>query len=348
MKNIWIIAVSMLVLWSCEEEETNDDFSVPAEFSVDIPDELSTVATASGSRVNDDVALSGEEIYIGLRGFIKIAEVSAEVIEDIMQVAGIIKATGASEFESISDDDGRLKRYYFYNDVTYDGVDYAHELLIEDVDGGKALQVVWNEGPVDGIAIMSPYNIDRTENGDDEDALFQVAYSENEDQSYQQMIVSISNVDDIGLDKLKMTVTKEGDIVDVIGNANFPDYEIPELIDAEPRNFAFRARSSDANDIAVAEVAIPLSTVSTTDMLMEDYSIYNVFEQAIMDAGLDNQDLIDLWLTNANPPAYFDVTGFIGAGGDLPDGFSEEFSDISSLTPFVPSEVAALTISFME
>ena len=45
----------------------------------------------------------------------------------------------------------------------FEGQTWEYQLTTTDEDGGKALQVFWNNNPVKGISILQPYNINRSE-----------------------------------------------------------------------------------------------------------------------------------------------------------------------------------------
>ncbi|MBK7649884.1 MAG: hypothetical protein IPJ20_02815 [Flammeovirgaceae bacterium] len=77
-----------------------------------------------------------------------------------------------------------------------------------------------------GIAIIKPYNCDRTHNNNVKDAVFRIDYTEASTLGYDaQMEVSISGLplanpleDPFSVSTLKMFAGKKGDVVDVFGN----------------------------------------------------------------------------------------------------------------------------------
>ncbi|MGL1887216.1 MAG: hypothetical protein OCD76_11950 [Reichenbachiella sp.] len=360
MKKVLAFLLLGFIIISCDEVEDigsgkTVNLEIPEAFTVDIPDELSTSERNSSTRVLEDATISGEDIYHGVRGFIKLGEGSAEILEEIMKVAVIASAVDADEFTYVSEDDFREKTFLFTENVNHAGVEYEFEMLVTDEDGSSAIQVFWSLNPMQGKAVLSPYNLDRIGNEEVPDALFQIDYEENLDKSVQQMtvhIVGLAEEDEIN--NMKMKVIKTGDIVEVFGNANLPNFEIVGFLDKADRNYAFRARADETTNIAVAEVALPLSSVTTNDM-MEEYSVYNVFDRAIeiqlekLEVDI-SQATIDAWLANTQPPGYFnEVDGFLGAG-NMPEGkgFTAEFSDLSDLSAYAPKDVADMKLSFFE
>lgn len=355
MKKLTILILSVLFIYACTEESDQIDDQqtgdLPEKFTVDIPRTLSNPAGLSAGRVGNVEQLSASDIYGGLRGFIYVGEQAAMALEEIIKVAAIAKISGLNEFTIESEDDGVSKTFYFNNNVTYGSESYANELIVTDEGGEYALQVVWNANPVSGVAILNPYYLNHEEGTDLIDTYYQLEYSESTDGNTQEMTVSVAGIPtDEGLDNLKMTVIKTGDIVEVFGNSNHPNLTIVNEDNPVDRNYAFIGRADVSSDVAVAEVALPPSSVATNDV-MDDYSLFNVIDADIKSVGITDQDAIDAYLANAVPPAYFDdVTGFLGAGEDVPSNaaFTAEFNDLSDLSPFVPSDVADLSIGFLK
>ncbi|WP_422359181.1 hypothetical protein [Reichenbachiella sp.] len=354
MKNVGLLLFLTAFLWSCTEEEAKENTvaEFPETFTVDIPSTLSNSAGLSAGRVKmNEESVSGNTIYGALREFIYVGEEAATVLQKVVTIVGIAHVANVETFTIESDEDGRSKTFTFNDGVSYDGVNYEHEMIVEDEDGSLALQVVWNSNPVSGTAILNPYYINRLEGEDFIDTFYRLDYEESSDNSKQTMTVTIDgfpNEDE--LNKLKMTVVKSGDLYEVFGNSNHLNLELVNADLAVDRNYAFIARADDANDIAVAEVALPLSTVETADV-MDDYSIYTVFDAELKSLGVTDQTVIDAHLTNAVPPAYFDKeTGFLGAGDDVPsnEAFTSEFIDLSDMSPYVPKDVASLSVTFLK
>lgn len=286
-----------------------------------------------------------------MREFIHVGEEAAIVLQEIVTIVGIAHSAGLETFTIKSEEDGRSKTFTFNDGVSYEGVNYDHEMNVEDEDGSLAIQVVWNSDPVQGTAVLNPYYINRLEGEAFKETFYRLDYAEISDDSEQTMTVSIDGFpNQEELNKLKMTVIKRGDIYEVFGNSSHTNLELVNADLAKDRNYAFIARADDSNDVAVAEVALPLSTLETADV-MDDYSIYTVFDAEIKSAGINNQELIDAYLTNAVPPAYFDKSnGFLGAGEDVPSnvGFTSEFVDLSNISPYVPKDVATLSVAFLK
>ena len=356
MKKLSLLMIATIFFFAClEEKDQLDDLQsadLPEKFTVDIPSTLSNPNGLSAGRLlesNEEV--SGSEIYAGLRGFIYVGENAAVALEEIIKVAVAVKISGVSEFTIESEDDGKSKTFTFNNDVTYESSTYANEMVITDESGEMALQVVWNTNPVSGTAVLNPYYLDRREDAELIDTFYRLDYRESSDGETQEMTVTVDGIPlDEGLNKLKMTVVKNGDIVEVFGNSNHPNLTLVNESLTTDRNYAFVARADETNEIAVAEVALPPSSVETNDV-MDDYSLFAVFEAEINSAGITDQNQIDAHLANALPPAYFDnKTGFLGAGESVPDndGFTSEFIDLSEMSPFAPKDIADLSVSFLK
>ena len=93
------------------------------------------------------------------------------------------------------------------------------------------MQIFWNRKPISGVAILKPYNIDRTNDENIQDAVFRVEYSEAGEKGYDaHMLVAASGLhvadplDNVYCaNALKMFVGKSGDMIDVFGNSNHPN-----------------------------------------------------------------------------------------------------------------------------
>lgn len=354
MKNVGLLLLLVVFIWSCSEDETQtkklSEGTLPESFTVDIPSTLSNKNGLSAGRVWNKEEISGSLIYGHLREFIYVGEEAAHVLQEIIAVVGLSQTANVETFTITSEDDGRSKVFTFKDDATYSGVSYDHEMTVEDEDGDLALQVVWNTNPVSGVAILNPYYINRLEGEKFMETFYRLDYEESIDGETKTMTVTVDgfpNHEEIS--KLKMTVEKVGDTYQVYGNSNHPNLTLINEELTVDRNYAFVARADDANDVAVAEVALPPSSIDTDDVMV-DYSIYSVFDAEIKSMGVSDQDLIDGYLANAVPPAYFDkATGFLGAGESVPEqaGFTSEFVDLSGLSPYVPNDVANLSVEFM-
>lgn len=354
MKKVSLLMFLIVFIWSCTEEEKQENIETqfPETFTVDIPSTLSNSAGLEAGRIHKTgESISGADIYGALREFIHIGEQAAEVLQEIVIVVGIVHAVDVETFTITSEDDGRQKTFTFSDEVTYGGTAFEHEMIVEDEDGSLALQVVWNSNPVNGTAIMNPYHLNRLEGEQFIETFYRLDYQESEDSDTKAMTVMVDGFPNEGeLDKLIMTVVNSGDIYEVYGNSNHPDLTLINEELSTDRNYAFVARADDANEIAVAEVALPPSSVETDDV-MDDYSIYSVFEEEIKSIGISNQEVIDAILTNAQPLAYFDeTTGFLGSGDNVPENeaFNIGFIHLSALSPYIPSDVASLTVGFLK
>ncbi|MEQ8926138.1 MAG: hypothetical protein RLO81_10020, partial [Fulvivirga sp.] len=153
-----------------------------------------------------------------------------------------------------------------------------------------------------------------------------------------------------GLDNLKLWAGRNGDVVDVVGNSNHPDFVLFDPNFTGGRNYAFVGRGDESSDIGVINLALPPSSV-TTDNILTEYSVYNVLFEEIesVAGGFFSAEEIDDILEEANSPAYFNATqGFITSGADnQPAGFTDEFTNLNNLRPFVPNEIRTLEVQFI-
>jgi hypothetical protein len=334
---------------------------LPDELTVEIPSSLSADASMYKSAVVGVDTLKGREIYGFLRFFIHTGEHAAILTRHIIHAIRVYDIDRVKSLTYVSEDDGRIKNLVVVESPEFDGRIWEYGLTITDAesegneDGGKALQVFWNSGPAEGITLIKPYNVDRTNERHMAQAMFRIDYSGAGELGYDHhMIVSIAGLPEIdpllqpfAMDGMKMFVGKEGDQVDVFGNSSHPNAKF--LTEKVGYNWAFVASGSLTDDIAVAEVGLPLSTLDSEarEILLEEYSIHNVLYNEVKTIWPHaSEELLTAWLTNAEAPGYFNKSGFI-QGGEAPDGiFLPLVERIGILVPYNPKTIASLEITF--
>ncbi len=355
LKNLFIVLIfGFFAFASCTPEKSTQDSSVnlPDKFSVDIP---SSINSGNGKKMATNDTISGGDLYEQLRTFVNIGEFSSSFVEEIMHAINKFNLAQSMSITYVSDDDGRTKSLDVVENPTFEGKQYAFSLTVKD-SNDYAMQVFWNSNPVVGTAIVSPYNLDRTSETKYKDTKYRVDYSEAGEMGYEQhMIVYITGYpveERFGLNNLKMFVGKNGDQVDIYGNSNHPKMWLLSS-DATGYDWAFVARANVNTNISVAQVALPPMTLETTDSLFENYGIRDVMASEfhriydnIYPANLVEEYLKGI-LQNAEAPAYFSNKGFIAAGpANQPDNFSNDFINLSNLSPYVPKDIMNLNISF--
>lgn len=346
---MYLLFSGVFIFNSCKKEEDviTKESNIPSKFRVDIPASISTNSPSANKVAEGDCNISGQDIYENVTTFVRIGEASSEVVETIILAIRIYDLDDAQSFSFTSDDDQREKDVVIQESVVRNGVTWEYELILKDNDGSEALQVLWNNNPVKGIAIMSPYDLNRTENSNLSETRYQINYNESPTNGYDiTMEVQITGLpldtsDEGAVDNIHLYAGQKGDNVDIWGNSNHPQLSWGTSEDVLPRNYAFVGRGSQTDEIGVAKVAIPPSSVTTTTDLFIDYDIRSVLVEAYGDGA-------NACITEDDPPGYFDNTGFIGYGDTIPanSGFSSEFIDISSLMPYIPKDVADLVVDF--
>lgn len=361
---LFILLSLGLVMVQCKDDNANagSNEEFPQKFTVDIPSAISNNNTLKSG--NED-GISGAETYEHLRNFIAIGEEAANWVEEIMVNIAIYGLNKPMDFPYVGDD-GRKKILVVSDDVQFEGKYFEHQLDIidwlsdENDDGGYALQVFWSGSPVNGIAILKPYNWDRVNDENIPNTMFRIDYSEAGASVYDAtMQVSISNweydhgFDRFNMDNLKMFVGKKGDVIDVYGNSNHPDAWL-YFDDTVGLSWAFVASGSDSKDIAVAEVGLPWSSVDSDsrDSLLNYYSVKNVFSREVTQVVFEEYgyeptaDMLKPYLVEVNAPAFFNQTGFV-SGGEMPnDSYQPFINNIGSLVPFNPKEISEMELNF--
>ncbi len=357
-----VFLVGVMFFTSCENDPMGpgtENSILPDKFSVDIPDAISQDISSKKSVAID--TMKGNNIYEHLTFFIHIGEEAAEIVENIIWSIKVYDIDRIKTLTYESDDDGRIKNLVVEATPEFEDRLWDYSLTITDAesegneDGGKAIQIFWNESPREGISLLKPYNIDRRGDYELLDAMFRIDYSEAGEMGYDaHMIVSITDLPSIdpllepfAMNAMKMFVGKKGDFVDVYGNSSHPNAKL--LTSTTGYNWAFVASGEDNRDVAAAEVGLPLSTLDATgrNVLLEEYSIKNVFTGEVKTVWPNaNDDLIQAWLTNTEAPGYFDGNGFIQGGTAPSDEYDGVASRLQGLSPYNPKAIANLEISF--
>ncbi len=354
------ILMALFVMTSCHKDNFDSE-NLPSSFKVDIPDAISSSETQKSMAVD---AVSGDSIYQHMRLFIAVGESSADIVQKIIQSIKQFNLDESKEFTYTSDADGRVKSVLVEENVEYDNTTWQYGLTMKDVEsesdayGGKGLQIFWNNNPIKGIAILYPYNINRSDSAEAFAKLMcRIDYSEAGEYGYEQsMIVSIKNLDvsnyEYALSALKMFVGRNGDVVNVYGNSAHPNaqfYNSDKGLD-----WAFVASGNQVSDLGVAEVGLPPYTLdeNSRQVLLGTYAIHDVFTQWVSDWYLNEYgteiDSLTLaaYLKNMEAPGFFNKDGFIAAGETPTSDYTPLVNNIQSLTPYNPKSIADLNISF--
>lgn len=363
----FMFAFTLLFFVSCEENTLEPDNRshniVPKDFAVDIPESISSSATLKSGQVD---TLEGEDIYGHLRTFIHIGDFGAELTQEIMRGIAENNFSRPLEVTILSDDDNRPKELVIIENAMFEGTQWEYKLTYTDVgdnptgEGNIAMQVFWNLDPVEGIAMINPYNIDRNTEEMYKNTNIRIKYSEAGDISFENfdkyMIVSIDEwpmpnplVDPYGLSKLKMFVGEKDNIVSIYGNSEHPNARF--FNEETGFDWAFVAAASKTQDIAVAEVGLPPIDLDANErnILLGDYSVRNVIEGQILDVWPNiAQETLDSYLYHTQAPAFFNSNGFLQAGTAPSSDYDVLLEKIEILAPYNPYSILTMEIEFDE
>ncbi len=364
IRSIPIILGIIIALFAMSCENNDDvvmpeDNILPENFKVDIPRALSRNGALNAKVAVDTV--DGNVIYVHLTNFIHIGESAAGITQEIIASIAIYRINRPMELSFESDEDGRVKNLVVVENSFFEGKQWEFEMTITDAesegneDGGKAIQVFWNRNPIEGIAILKPYNIDRDNEEEWTKAMFRIDYSENDERGYDaHMIVSISDLplaepldDPYSMKTMKMFVGKKGDIVDIYGNSDHPNAVF--FSGQAGFNWAFVASGDDQADVGVAEVGLPPSNLDepNRDVLLNDYSIKNVFTEEIYSVWPSiDEDIVDAFLHNTSAPGFFNEDGFVNGGISPGPEYDALVPRLSDLSPYNPDEISNLSVTF--
>ena len=209
LRNILLTGIMgiVILIQGCEESGINnpkeDNGILPARFKVDIPGSLSSDAIVKSAlkSASETDTLTGNEIYAHLNTFIAAGEGASEIVQDIIFAIALYDIDEPVSLSFQSDDDNRVKNLVVTEVAEYSDRIWEFMLTITDAesesepDEGKALQIFWNRNPIEGIALLKPYNIDRKHDSEWLDAIFRIEYSEAGTDEYDTyMIVEITGI----------------------------------------------------------------------------------------------------------------------------------------------------------
>jgi hypothetical protein len=358
MKKIVLLFTGLsLFILSCDKSDEVASI-LPARFSIDIPEALS-YGDIQNARI-DETTLSGDLIYANLRVFIRIGEVSAQTVETIIKGIRRHRIDKPVEIKFRSDWDNRIKFFKVEEKVSAEGKIWDYALNAWDSqDSILAFQLYWNTNPIEGVAIMKVFDMNRQLGEMFRDWMYKIEYSEANANFEKQMTVSVTrptNSEDNKwlINNLKMFVGKKGDEVFLHGNTNHPNIWLVDQAFSGGRNYAFVGKANIKQNIGVATVSLPPSSVNSVTDLLENYSIYNVVKGEVETAfnvtlGGIFDHLYQPYFVNTNAPGYFKrPEGFISSGSIVPNhvGFTSKFIDLSGLKPYLPLSVKELSIIF--
>lgn len=365
------IAVFAIMMESCQKETDTQKNGVvlPSRFKVAIPTSLTNGQSLKSTLIiknGDADSAKGNDIYANLNTFIAVGKGAGDIVENIIGAIALYKIEKLKTVTYEGGDDHRIKSMVVSENAAYQGRIWEYMLTVVDAasvtnpDSGKALQVFWNNSPIEGIAILKPYNIDRTHNLSALETVFDIEYSEVATMDYDtHMIVEIAGFpmpdaksEPYAIKSLKMFVGKKGENVDVFGNSNHPNAKF--FTQSIGFDWAFVASGADDKNIAVAEVGLPPSNLdnSTRSVLLNDYSIKKVFTQQVNDwfyqlyKVYPDSTQLSKYLHNADAPGFFNSNGFIQAGTAPNADYNQLVSRIGDLTPYNPKAVNDLQILF--
>ena len=362
--SVAILTVAVL-FQSCQKNELEpidqNKNILPERFKVDIPNSISGTSYYKSTNVD---TLQGNDIYEHMRTFIWIGEQAGDIVSEIIYVISLHNLSQPMSFSYTSDDDGRVKNVVIIENSEFEGVVWEYQMTITDdgsdaISGNEntAMQIFWNKSPIKGIAILNPYNIDRTTDPEFIDTRYRIDYSEAGELGYEKhMIVSIAGLplenpldDPYSMEIMKMFVGKNGDAVSVYGNSDHPN---ATFFNGDVGfDWAFTAAGKQSTDIGVAEVGLPGNTLNSTDRytLLVENSIKNVFTEQIYEVwpGIDSTS-VNSYLYNTDAPGFFDHGGFVQGGTAPGPQYNSLLNIIAGLTPYNPAVVNELEILFKE
>lgn len=364
LKVLTILAAALMtvILPSCNKNESEppatEENIVPERFTVDIPNSLSSYAYYKNSDID---TLQGNDIYNHLRTFIYVGEHAAGVVGELILAISLYHLSQPMTFSFTSESDGRLKTVVIIENAFFEDHNWEYKMTITDTGADAieniAAQVFWDKSPIEGIAILNPYNIDHNTDPVFMETMYRIDYSETGEMGYTyHMIVTITGLpvadpleNPYSVSTLKMFVGRNGETVSVFGNTEHPNAKF--FTSDAGFDWAFVAAGKQSEDIGVAEVGLPSNTLESDDreVLLVDNSIKNVFTEQIYAVwpSIDSAS-VQAYLYNTEAPGFFNHNGFIQGGTAPSPAYDPLVGIISGLTPYNPAVIHNLTVEFDE
>ena len=271
---ILITGLAVIVCFLSCRKETSAPVAVnivPVQFKVDIPSAINYPAGSDKLLTIPD-SVNGYAIYQKLRFFVSVGDSAASIIQAMMTAIGKYNITKPMQLSYKGKDDSRAKLLVETDNVTFEGTSWQHSISITDIiDSALAMKIFWNLNPVSGIAILKPYEINKSgRNLNLPNTLYRIDYSEAGTGGYNaQMKISLSGLppdtaNEWAINNLKFFVGRQGNLVDVYGNSNHPHARLLIKNYIHGFNVAFAASCDKAQNTGVAEIGL----------LPCDFSIY--------------------------------------------------------------------------
>ena len=343
---------------SCTKKPTGPSGFQAADAIVDIPPCLTTSSRGAAKAEVD--SLDGSALYDMECTYIAIADAEGDLVRGLLST--LQNFTGEFDGSWTSNGDHRVKHLVItQSSTTYEGQTFASRL--ELMDGtNNAFEMYYDTGAsVRGVIIMAPAWLNRSDTSRvNDDTRVRIRYNRADAQYGKTIVVEGSGfpLDHEGaVGSLMMRAWVIGDTFRMQGNSDHPNARLwgDERTRAD-YNYAFMAHAimhhDSTADSACMKVGVVPSTVTSTDSLVDRYSVdralttyINVFFPGMM------PDTVAAYTDQAKNPGWYtrahvtDQPGYIGNGPGYPAGF-EYLDEWSGMTAYSPADVHALRIQF--
>ena len=369
MKNISIyVIVSLFFVFlftTCKKDNSSSSSSsnastlvVPSKMTVNIPSSLNASALSKKKLTGAIQPLSGNDIYNTMRLFVAVGATEALLLDHLLTAVRDLHLTSVKKLVFTDSDDQRVKVLTMKQNVQALSNTWQWELQLKDQDSSVALELFWNNYPLQGTAIYNTYECNHNDSwgNSNKNANIRIDYSEADPAYSKEMTVSISGITLVNTDdmnNMKMFVGQNGNMLDVYGNTNNPHCYIFDPLHTGGMQWAFVAHTNTDLDISVAKVSLPNCNVMVNDTtLWGTWSMHNVLYNQIeaLYFNFAPADSVNKYLQNTTAPGYFEkFVGFVSCGTNVPtnnNGFTGTFNDLSALKPYVPNDINNLSVTF--
>jgi hypothetical protein len=305
--------------------------------------------SADGVRLR--TGIRGEDIYSNLRAVIYAGEEAAKNVQNFLKIVAANKIEAPTKFSF--NDAGKTRFVAVTANVRRDNQLWDFEMRVTNAANQLYFQLLWNKDNTEAVAVM---DVGTAQENSTETTKYRIDYKGNSVFYDKEMTISLSRnpqnaTDTTQITNLKLFVAQTENIVTVVGNTHHPKLHLLFPIsstDLSGRNYAFVLKANTSQNIGVAKLSLPPSSISmVSSSFFDNYSVYQVIDNFLVTNGVTDRTVKSIYLNEAHSPAYFDRQGYYSSGA-VPLGlnFSSNLTDLSGLLPFTPYTVAHDLINF--
>jgi hypothetical protein len=281
-----IIILGFFIYLSCSDSEKKDDSpsGSAGQFSlgVSLPSSVSEKSSSTSQKIKGKtIEQDLKDAFNPVREFAGIADELAEDVGEMLIEIEVGIAEQGIDFsqEIVVDHAGADMRIQFGPGTIYD----KHISAWQKSTATKIIEAQWDgnlsgDNPwAEGYLIMSGGFL-----GDVPNLMIRMDFNTRDQTNGHTMDVKITGIATEVFTSMTLYAAEKDGLVSVSGNVYIPSMPDDELfMMGQSRNYVFVASADREDNIAVLEVALPDSSIITTDMIFSTYSVGDIYKEAV-------------------------------------------------------------------